>query len=70
MTREQCNAMLPIIEAFANGEHIEFFDSLKISETHKRGEWVTAKNIGFGCSVDYYRMIKNGEVIYFGKTKR
>jgi hypothetical protein len=67
MTREKCKAILPVIEAFANGEHIEFYDSLQITGTFTRGAWKTADNIGFGCSVDYYRMIKDGEVIYFGK---
>ena len=65
MTREKCKAMLPIIQAFANGEHIEFFDSLQITGSFTRGAWKTAENIGFGCSVDNYRMIKDGKIIYF-----
>lgn len=67
MTREKCKQMLPIIQAFANGEHIEYYDSSKITGTFKRGAWVTAENIGFGSSVDNYRMVKNGEIIYFKK---
>jgi hypothetical protein len=67
MTRKECKAILPVIEAFANGEHIEFYDYLQITGTFTRGLWKTADNIGFGCSVDYYRMIKNGETIYFGQ---
>jgi hypothetical protein len=65
MTREKCKAILPIIQAFANGEHVEFYDSSQISRTFTRGVWKTADNIGFGCSVDNYRIIKNGEPIYF-----
>ena len=66
MTREKCKAMLPIIEAFANGEYIEFFDSLQITQSFTRGVWKVADDIGFGASIDCYRMIKNNEVIYFG----
>ena len=66
MTREQCKAILPVIEAFANGEHVEFYDSQHIVG-NSRGAWRTAENIGFGRSIDVYRMIKNNEVIHFGK---
>ena len=66
MTREKCKQMLPIIQAFAEGEHIDFYDSLQIVGTFKRGAWKTADNIGFGASVDSYRMIKDGKIIYFG----
>ena len=66
MTREKCKEILPVIEAFANGEHVEFYDSLQITSAFTRGVWKTAENIGFGCSVKRYRMIKNHEVIYFG----
>ena len=65
MTREKCKAILPVIEAFANGEHIEFYDSLQITGTFTRGCWKTADNIGFGRPVSDYRMIKDGKVIYF-----
>ncbi len=65
MTREQCKALLPVIQAFANGEQIEFYDSLQITGTFTRGAWKTASNIGFGCSVDTYRMIKDNKIIYF-----
>jgi O6-methylguanine-DNA--protein-cysteine methyltransferase len=69
MTRNQCKAIMPVIQAFANGEHIEFYDSLQVTGTFTRGAWKTADNIGFGRAVDYYRMIKNGEVIYFGDKR-
>jgi hypothetical protein len=58
--------MLPVVSAFADGEDVQFFDSQMIYEG-KRGCWRTAENIGFGRTVDYYRMIKNGETIYFGR---
>jgi len=65
MTREKCKAMLPIIEAFANGENIEFYDSLQIVGA-TRGEWKTAENIGFGARVEDYRLItKDNEIVYF-----
>jgi len=69
MTREKCKAILPIIEAFANGEHVEYFDSLQITGTFTRGKWKTANDIGFGRSVDYYRVIKDGKEIYFGEKR-
>lgn len=70
MTREKCKAMLPIIEAFANGETVEFYDSLNIKDG-KRGHWRTADNIGFGARIESYRIVKkDGEIIYFGdRTK-
>lgn len=67
MTRNQCKSILPVIEAFANGEHVEFFDSQEVTGTYSRGKWKTADDIGFGRSIDYYRMIKNNEIIYFGE---
>lgn len=69
MTRDKCKAILPVIQAFANGEHIEFYDSMQITGTFTRGMWKTAENIGFGRSVDYYRMIKEGKTIYFGSER-
>lgn len=57
--------MLPVIEAFANGEHIEFWDRFEIVDTFRRGKWVTADDIGFGASVSSYRMIKDGMIHYF-----
>jgi hypothetical protein len=65
MTRKQCRDILPVIQAFAEDEHIEFYDSLQIVSTFKRGAWKTAENIGFGASMDTYRMIKDGKIIYF-----
>ena len=60
MTREQCKVMLPVIEAFANGEHIEFRDCY--------GNWQSANNIGFGANLDQYRMIKDGVTTYFHES--
>lgn len=65
MTREKCKKILPVIEAFVNGECIEFYDSLEITGTFTRGQWKTAENIGFGRSVNDYRMVKNDKIIYF-----
>ena len=71
MTREQCKAILPIIRAFAKGERVEFWDTDIIVGSFNRGAWRTAENIGFGCSVDYYRLVKkDGQVIYFGNKKK
>ena len=67
MTREKCKAILPVIKAFAEGEHIEFWDYMVITGTFSRGAWRTADNIGFGAAVSSYRMIKDGKVIYFDK---
>jgi hypothetical protein len=66
MTREKCKNILPVIEAFANGENIEFYDDSQITGTFSRGEWKTTDDIGFGRPTNYYRMIKNNEIIYFG----
>ena len=57
MTREKANQMLPIIQAFANGETIEYWDSMQITG-NGRGMWKTAENIGMGAPVSYYRMNK------------
>lgn len=65
MTREQCKRILPVIEAFSNGEHIECWDNLEIVGSTQRGLWRTADNIGFGASPSYYRMIKGGMIYYF-----
>jgi hypothetical protein len=64
MTREKCKQMLPIIEAFANGDHIEYWDSMRIVE-NGRGMWTNAEDIGMGASISYYRMIKMGNIYYF-----
>lgn len=69
MTRNQCKEMLPVIQAFADGEHIEYWDSLQIVGTWTRGAWKTADNsVGFGRPAEYYRMVKDGEIIYFGQV--
>lgn len=65
MTRNQCKAILPVIQAFANNEHIEYWDSFQIVGTFRSGMWKTSDNIGFGVGVSNYRMIKNGMVHYF-----
>lgn len=66
MTREQCKNTLPIIEAFANGEHIEYWDSLEIVGTFQRGKWKTADySIWTGIPPSNYRMIKDGMIYYF-----
>lgn len=66
MTREQCKRILPVIEAFSNGEHIEYWDSLEIVASHQRGKWKTEEDsLGFGVHPSYYRMIKGGMIHYF-----
>ncbi len=65
MTREQCKELLPVIQAFSEGECIEFWDNLEIVGTHRRGKWKTSDNIGFGVSPSNYRMIKHGMIHYF-----
>lgn len=65
MTRKQYKLILPVIEAFANGENVQFYDSLEITGTFTRGAWKTAESIGFNRPIEYYRMIKNGEVLDF-----
>jgi hypothetical protein len=65
MTRKQCIKILPVITAFAEGKHIEYWDSMQIVGTFKRGMWKTADNIGFGVGCSNYRMIENGVVHYF-----
>ena len=68
MTREKCKEMLPVIQAFADGEYIEFYDTMSYKSNGSRGMWKTADDIGFGCSIRTYRMIKNDEIIYFDKN--
>jgi hypothetical protein len=65
MTREQCKAMLPVIEAFSNGECIEYWDNLEIVGTFRRGMWKTADDLRFGVNPSNYRMIKEGMIHYF-----
>ena len=65
MTREKCKKMLPIIQAFADGKHIEYWDSLQIVGEFQRGMWKTAEDIGFGGSISHYRMIELGTIYYF-----
>jgi hypothetical protein len=65
MTREKCKQMLPVIQAFVDGEHIEYWDSMQITGTFSRGMWKTAENIGMGAHVGSYRMIKMGNIHYF-----
>lgn len=62
--------MLPIIEAFANGENVQYYDSLQITGTHTRGEWKTAENIGFGAPIESYRILKGKKVINFGNNNK
>lgn len=50
--------MLPIIEAFANGAIVEYYDVHSIALNGKRGMWKTAENIGFGEDPNKYRIIK------------
>ncbi len=57
---------MPVIEAFANGEHIEYWDNLEIVGRIQRGLWRTADDsLGFGVHPSYYRMIKDGMIHYF-----
>ena len=66
MTREQCKIIMPVIEAFANGEHIEYWDSLEIVGPFQRGKWKTEDySLGFGVHPSHYRMIKDGMIHYF-----
>jgi hypothetical protein len=65
MTREHSKLMLPIIQAFSEGECIEYWDNLEIVSSFQRGMWKTSDSIGFGVSTSYYRMIKNGMIYYF-----
>ena len=65
MTRNKAKEMLPIIQAFADGECIEYWDSLQIVDSFRRGMWKTAENLGMGAATSEYRMIKMGEVHYF-----
>ena len=70
MTREKCKVILPIIQAFANGENVEYYDSLQITGAFTRGMWRTADNIGFGRPVCDYRIInKDDSIMYFGFRK-
>ena len=68
MTRKKCIAMLPIIQAFAAGEHIQYYDNTNIENDRWVGRWVTAEDIGFGMPVHYYRAIRNGEPFYFTES--
>lgn len=69
MTREKCKQMLPVIQAFADGEIIEYWDSTEITGTFSRGLWKTAENIGMGAPIGYYRMFVDGVYIYFDGRK-
>lgn len=69
MTRSKAKEMLPIIQAFADGECIEYWDSLEIVGPHHRGLWRTAESMGMGASISYYRMIKLGMIHYFDGRK-
>jgi hypothetical protein len=70
MNRKQCKAMLPIIKAFAEGENVEYFDSLQITKTWGRGMWKTEDNLYFSMSVEYYRINKgNNEYVYFSDIR-
>ena len=48
MTREEAKELLPIIQAFAEGKRIEFFDG-KI--------WIELDEYGFNASSNDYRII-------------
>lgn len=65
MTRQKCKAILPVVQAFAEGKHVEYWDSMQIVSTFQRGMWKTADDIGFGSSVSDYRLIEDGMVHYF-----
>lgn len=65
MTKEQCKKLLPVIQAFANGEDIEYWDALQIVGTFQRGMWKKSENMGFGTVCSNYRMIKMGKIYYF-----
>jgi hypothetical protein len=65
MTRQKCKAILPVIQAFAEGKCIEYWDSMQIVASFQRGMRKTADNIGFGSSISDYRMIEGGVIRYF-----
>ena len=67
MTREKCKQMLPLIQAFADGEDIEYYDSFQLhqDDDFKQGAWVKTENLGVGGNISSYRMIKDGKIIYF-----
>lgn len=69
MTREKCKQMLPVIQAFADGKIIEYWDATEITGTFSRGLWKTAENIGMGAPISYYRMFVDGVYIYFDGGK-
>jgi len=48
MTREHAKSMLPIIEAFSNGE--------KVQISRHKDEWVECENIDFNLDLDKYRI--------------
>lgn len=71
MNREKCKAILPVIQDFANGEHIEYYDPFHIWENERgRGAWKTADNIGFGQPVNYYRKKVGERYVYYDTTKK
>lgn len=65
MTRDMCKFILPVIQAFADGEYIEYWDNTQLVGLSGRGMWKTSDNIGFGVNISRYRMIKDDTAYYF-----
>ena len=69
MTRKMAIRVLPIIQEFANGADIQYYDSAYLNEKGTRGKWVSSENIGFGnANPSAYRMVTDKGYVYFDGT--
>jgi hypothetical protein len=70
MTRNQCKIVLPVIMAYIEGKHLQYYDAINLHGNY-RGWWTTPSEgmgVGFLTNLALYR-IKNpdGSFEYFSK---
>lgn len=60
MTREHAQKLLPVIMAFVNG--------LRVEVKMEFNKWEAKENFGFDSEIQYYRIVKDTEIITFDSS--